>query len=92
MKPDEAISDSFTVILTEDTDTDGYPCLVATHPELEGCLAQGRTREEALANLADARSVFIKSLEESGIEIPRPQTSGVQIEIMTAWVSRGPRG
>lgn len=41
---------------------DGMPCFMAYNPELEGCMAQGPTPQEALANLKEARSEYIAEL------------------------------
>ncbi|MBI4318437.1 MAG: type II toxin-antitoxin system HicB family antitoxin [Chloroflexi bacterium] len=42
------------------------------HPELPGCMAQGRTLEEALKELDDARFEYIASLLEDGQRVPPP--------------------
>jgi len=58
-------------VWSEET-TEGRPIYVARTLELEGCLAQGRTREEALANLLDARTEYIYSLLVDGLPVPPP--------------------
>lgn len=59
------------VFLDQNTDdTFGY---VALTPELEGCMSDGDTVEEAKANLLDARIDYIESMLEDGLEIPEPQ-------------------
>ncbi len=47
----------------------GYTAL---HPDLEGCVAVGETREEALANLEEARRLWLEAAYEHGDEIPSP--------------------
>ncbi|MEW5940878.1 MAG: type II toxin-antitoxin system HicB family antitoxin [Chloroflexota bacterium] len=47
---------------------DGY--FVAECPSLPGCISQGKTREEAVANIKDAIRVYIAALEEDGIILP----------------------
>jgi antitoxin HicB len=47
----------------------GYTAL---HPDLEGCVAVGETREEALANLEEARRLWLETAYEHGDEIPLP--------------------
>jgi len=42
------------------------------HPDLEGCVAVGETPEEALANLAEARRLWLQTAYEHGDEIPLP--------------------
>ena len=47
---------------------DGY--FVAEVPSLPGCISQGKTREETLANIEEAISLYIEVLEERGQSIP----------------------
>jgi predicted RNase H-like HicB family nuclease len=49
----------------------GYTAL---HPDLEGCVSVGETREEALANLEEARRLWLETAYEHGDEIPLPST------------------
>jgi predicted RNase H-like HicB family nuclease len=51
---------------------DGKPCYVARHPELYGCMAQGDTPQEAVAELERARSDYIAALLVSNIQVPVP--------------------
>lgn len=53
-------------------DEDGV--FVATVPALPGCVADGRTREEALGSVREAIALYIESLEEHGDPIPPPIT------------------
>ncbi|MBN1681849.1 MAG: type II toxin-antitoxin system HicB family antitoxin [Anaerolineae bacterium] len=39
-------------------------------PSLPGCISQGDTKEEALANIREAIELFIEALEEIGEEVP----------------------
>lgn len=45
---------------------------VASHPDLLGCLAQGETANEAVANLDEARQAWISHRFEMGLPIPEP--------------------
>jgi antitoxin HicB len=47
----------------------GYTAL---HPDLRGCVAVGETPEEALANLEEARRLWLEVAHERGDEIPLP--------------------
>lgn len=47
---------------------DGY--WVAEVPSLPGCISQGKTREEAVANIKEAIQAYINALKEDGISIP----------------------
>lgn len=47
---------------------DGY--IVARIPVIPGCISQGKTREEALANIREAALLCLEGREEEGWEIP----------------------
>ena len=65
----------YETVVNEDTATDGSPCYVARHPELPGCMSHGATPEEAVANLREARELYIRSLLEDGLDVPLPAQS-----------------
>jgi predicted RNase H-like HicB family nuclease len=46
-------------------DEDGY--WVVECPSLKGCVSQGKTKAEALANIKEAVSGYIAALEEDGL-------------------------
>ena len=52
----------YTVIL--EPGEDGY--IVAQCPVLPGCWSQGKTREEALANIQEAIELYLESLAANG--------------------------
>ncbi len=47
---------------------DGY--WVAECPSLPGCISQGKTKEEAIVNIREAISGYIKVLEDDKLPIP----------------------
>jgi predicted RNase H-like HicB family nuclease len=47
---------------------DGY--WVVECPSLPGCISQGRTREEAIANIKEAIELYIEHLTAKGKPIP----------------------
>lgn len=47
---------------------DGY--FVVEVPSLPGCISQGRTRAQALANIEEAIALYIEVLEDRGEPIP----------------------
>ena len=51
-------------------DEDGV--FVAECPNLPGCISQGKTRAEALANIRDAIRGYLASLEKHGDPVPPP--------------------
>jgi predicted RNase H-like HicB family nuclease len=46
---------------------------VAIVPDLPGCMSDGETRQEALANVADAIAAWIEHAKELGHPVPRPR-------------------
>ncbi|MDX8527702.1 type II toxin-antitoxin system HicB family antitoxin [Mesorhizobium sp. MSK_1335] len=41
-------------------------------PDLPGCMSDGETPEEAIANVQDAIAVWIEAAHELGRSVPRP--------------------
>ena len=70
----ELASHPYTTKIERDVLSDGTSIYLASNPELEGCKSQGKTVEEALNNLADARIDYIYSLLEDGLSVPVPDT------------------
>ncbi|MDW8309423.1 MAG: type II toxin-antitoxin system HicB family antitoxin, partial [Verrucomicrobiales bacterium] len=60
----------FRVIIRPDEDG----MFVAECPTWPGCISQGRTREEAAANLRDAIQGYLHSLKTHGEPVPGPIT------------------
>jgi len=56
-------------------DEDG--AFVAECPALPGCISQGKTRDEAIANIKDAIEGYLASLRKHGEPIPPPITEEV---------------
>ena len=56
---------------------DGY--FVVEVPSLPGCISQGKNREEALANIEEAMSLYIEVLEERGESIPEDKVEVVLV-------------
>lgn len=62
--------------------TDGTPCFVAEHPDIDGAIVHGATEREALDNLEQARELILASMIAANEELPKP--SGVSSAIMTS--------
>jgi antitoxin HicB len=60
----------FRVII--EPDEDGV--FVAQCPTLPGCVSQGKTRDEAEANVRDAIQGYLESLKKHGEPVPAPIT------------------
>jgi predicted RNase H-like HicB family nuclease len=56
-------------VLFEQEDDGGF---VVTCPSLPGCVSQGDTRPEALANIKEAIELYLESLKAHGEPIPPP--------------------
>ncbi|MBI4296243.1 MAG: type II toxin-antitoxin system HicB family antitoxin [Chloroflexi bacterium] len=57
----------FAVTLEEDEDS----FIVASVPALPGCHSQGRTKEEAVANIREAIRGYLASMRKHGEPIPK---------------------
>jgi len=57
---------NYSLVITPDETTDGKACYLASHPELDGCMAQGETLEDARENLRDAKELYIETLFKKG--------------------------
>ena len=49
--------------------------LSAYSPDLQGCVATGKTREEVENNMREAIRLHIAGLQEDGLPIPEPRSS-----------------
>ena len=58
--------------------TNNYSAYV---PDLPGCVATGKTREEVSHNIREAVAFHLDGLREDGTPIPEPQTSTEFVEV-----------
>jgi predicted RNase H-like HicB family nuclease len=56
-------------------DEDGV--FVAEVPALPGCVSQGTTRPEAIANIKEAIAAYLESLQKHGEPVPPPVSEEV---------------
>lgn len=54
---------------------------VAECPSLPGCVSQGKTREEAVANIREAIEGYIQVLREDGLPVPEEQFSALIVAV-----------
>jgi antitoxin HicB len=57
----------YSVVLAPDREEGGF---VASVPALPGCVTEGDTRDEALANVRDLIQLYIEDLEAHGEPVP----------------------
>ena len=62
--------DKYEIIIFWSVEDDAY---IAEIPELPGCMADGATQEEALANAKAAKRLWLDTAKEFGDPIPDPK-------------------
>lgn len=62
----------YIVVVFKDKTTDGDFIFLAVNPEIDGCMAQGETMEEAEENLDVVRVAYIQHLLDHGLPVPEP--------------------
>jgi predicted RNase H-like HicB family nuclease len=67
----------YTAIFEQEPDG-GY---VVTVPKLPGCLSQGDTREEAMANIREAIAVYLEHFQVRGIRPPKVDIEHISIDV-----------
>lgn len=58
---------------------DGY--WVVECPSLPGCISQGSTREEAVANIKEAILGYVASLEEDNLPVPEDRFEAMLVAV-----------
>ena len=58
---------------------DGY--WVAECPSLPGCVSQGQTRQEAIANIKEAIQGYIAALEEDHLPVPPDRLEAMLVTV-----------
>ncbi|MGC8478163.1 MAG: type II toxin-antitoxin system HicB family antitoxin [Acetobacteraceae bacterium] len=59
------------------------------YPDLPGCMSDGETVAEAIANGAEACDAWIAAMREAGREVPPPSTEGESFS--GKWLLRAPK-
>ena len=54
---------------------------VAECPSLLGCVSQGRSRQEAIANIREAIDGYVASLEEDGLPVPEEHFEALVVAV-----------
>jgi len=64
-------------VIFEPQEEGGY---TVTVPSLPGCISEGDTYEEAMANIKEAIALYLESLQADGLPIPEENHLIVEIE------------
>jgi predicted RNase H-like HicB family nuclease len=54
---------------------------VAECPSLPGCISQGETGEQAIANIKEAICGYVKALEEDGLPVPAERFEKLSVSV-----------
>lgn len=54
----------------------------AYSPDLPGCIATGKTRDEVERNMKSAMEMHLEGMREDGIQIPVPISDSTVLEVM----------
>ncbi len=65
--------------ITLEKDEDGF--IVASCPALPGCHSQGKTRQEAVANIEEAIRGYIASKRKHGEPLPTTEVEEVEVAV-----------
>ena len=77
-RAEELANQLYTVVVFLDKTTEAEPIYVALNPELDGCIAQGESVEEAQNNLSEFRVDYIQHLLDHRLPIPDPDWKTVE--------------
>ncbi len=85
----------YTIEIMRDETTTGKSIFLLSHPELEGCMAQGQNIEEGLESLNEATKEYILSLLEEGLDVPKPTimasvTTSVSVDYQDVYLATEP--
>lgn len=50
-------------------------------PSLPGCVSQGKTKEEAIANIKEAIQLYVEVLQEDGLPVPEDRVESVLVGV-----------
>ncbi len=54
---------------------------VAECPSLPGCISQGETREQAIANIREAIEGYVLTLKEDGLPVPEEHFDALLVAV-----------
>lgn len=53
-------------------------------PDLPGCIAVGQSHEEVLNLIREAIAFHIEGLQEQGLPVPQPSSTGEYVDVLAA--------
>ena len=65
--------------ITIELDEDGF--YIAGCPALAGCHSQGRTRDEAVANIREAIAAYVASMRKHGEDVPELEVEQIDVAV-----------
>ena len=65
--------------ITLEHDEDGF--IIASCPAFPGCHSQGKTKEEAIANISEAIRGYIASMRKHGEPLPETEVEEVEVVV-----------
>ena len=74
----------YTVEVARDETTDGRPVYIARLSEMDGCIGQGETIEQAVDDLKQAAVDYIESLLDDGLPVPQPASFATAMNSATS--------
>lgn len=54
--------------------SDDDQCYVVKVPDLPGCMAHGKTRQQAVKMAEEAVELWIETAKEDGVSVPKPRS------------------
>ncbi len=54
---------------------------VAECPSLPGCISQGQTKHEAIANIREAVDAYVEALREDGLPVPEDRFDALTVVV-----------
>ncbi|MEO8610870.1 MAG: type II toxin-antitoxin system HicB family antitoxin [Chloroflexota bacterium] len=67
------------VVLIPDVESGGFTVIV---PSLPGCISEGDTEEEALANIKDAIDLYVEDMIADGEEVPDDVGAPIHVAVV----------
>jgi len=58
---------------------DGY--WVVECPSLPGCISQGKTKQEAIANIKEAIEAYVAALQDDGLSVPEERFEALLVAV-----------